>query len=255
MPRFPEPALSELEARVLELLGEVSDLKQIVAGQRDEIARLKGLKGRPSIKPSGMENATEPKPGGKRGKRRGRGRVTPRVAPETKVLRVAAPKGSRFRGYEPYQVQDLVLTARVVRYRRERWLTPEGETIVAPLPSGIRGHYGPELRRFVLMQYHQGQVTVERLVTQLQAIGVSISKRQVMRLLIDEQDDFLTETREVLRAGLETAEWVTVDDTGDAAPTQSARKSATTISPGSARPVARAGSTSSTCCAPVTPTT
>ena len=71
-----------------------------------------------------------------------------------------------------------MITARVVRYRRERWLTPTGETIVAPLPSGIRGHFGPELRRFVLMQYHQGQVTVERLLTQLQAFGVSISKRQ-----------------------------------------------------------------------------
>jgi hypothetical protein len=44
---------------------------------------------------------------------------------------------------------------------RERWLTPDGETIVAPLPSGIRGHFRPELRRFVLMQYHHGQVTVD----------------------------------------------------------------------------------------------
>jgi hypothetical protein len=35
-----------------------------------------------------------------------------------------------------------------------------------------------------------------------------------MRLLIDQQDGFLTETRGVLRAGLETADWVTVDDTG-----------------------------------------
>jgi Transposase IS66 family len=205
---------AELEALLVEVLGELADLKQIVAAQRDEIARLKGLKGRPSIKPSGMEKATEPKPGGKKAKRRLRGKVNPRVTPETEVLGVTAPNGSQFKGYEPYQVQDLVLTARVVCYRRERWLTPQGETIVAPLPSGIRGHFGPELRRFVLMQHHQGQVTVERLVTLLQAIGVSISKRQVMRLLIEGQDGFLTETREVLRAGLQTAGWVSVDDTG-----------------------------------------
>src|SRR5208337_2879741 len=136
------------------------------------------------------------------------------VAPETKVLHVEVPPGSQFKGYEPYQVQELVITARVVRYRRQRWLTPDGETIVAPLPDGISGHFGPELRRFVLMQYHQGKVTVERLVTLLQAVGVSISKRQVMRLLIDGQDDFLAENTEVLRAGLETADWITVDDTG-----------------------------------------
>jgi hypothetical protein len=54
-------------------------------------------------------------------------------------------------------------------------LAAAGETVVAPLLSGIRGHFGAELRRFMLMQYHQGQVTVERLVTQLRAVGVSIS--------------------------------------------------------------------------------
>ena len=144
---------AELETLLAELLAELAELKRIVAAQRDEIARLKGLKGRPSIKPSGMEKATEPKLG-KKAERRGRGKVTPRVTPETEVLRVAPPKGSQFKGYEAYQVQDLVLTARVVRYRRERWLTPEGETIMAPLPGGIRGHFGPELRRFVLMQHH-----------------------------------------------------------------------------------------------------
>ena len=35
-----------------------------------------------------------------------------------------------------------------------------------------------------------------------------------MRLLIDGQGAFLTETRDVLRAGLETADWISVDDTG-----------------------------------------
>ena len=205
---------SELEAAVVQLLGEVAELKRLVVALRDEIARLKGLKGRPSIKPSGMEKGTEPKPADKRAKRRGRGKVTPRIVPAIEVLRVAPPAGSQFKGHEPYLVQDLVLRARVVRYRRERWLTPSGETIMAPLPSGVRGHFGPELRRFVLMQHYQGQVTVERLVTLLAGIGVSISKRQIVRLLIDEQDDFLVETREVLRAGLRTAAWITVDDTG-----------------------------------------
>ena len=205
---------AELKAQVADLRGEVAELKRLVAAQRDEIARLKGLKGRPAIKPSGMENATEPKRGDKRGKRRGRrGKVTPRVTVETQVIRAQAPVGSQFKGYEPYQVQDLVITARVVRYRRERWLTPDGATIVAPLPDGIRGHFGPELRRFVLMQYHHGQVTVERLVTLLQAAGVSISKRQVTRLLIEDQDDFLDENREGCAPGWRKWRWSTCAST------------------------------------------
>jgi hypothetical protein len=74
-----------LKALVLELLDEVSALKQVVAAQRAEIARLKGLKGPPSIKPSGMEQASEPKPSSGGSKRRGRGRQRMRVAIEDRV--------------------------------------------------------------------------------------------------------------------------------------------------------------------------
>src|ERR1700722_17139188 len=41
-----------------------------------------------------------------------RGKVIPRVTPKTEVLRIAVPQGSKFKGYEPYQVQDLVIKGR-----------------------------------------------------------------------------------------------------------------------------------------------
>ena len=203
---------TELKALVLELLSKVAALERTVAAQRAEIARLKGLKGRPALKPSGMEEASEPKPPSLRKGRRGP--VRPRVAVEDQVIGATVPPGSRFKGYADFLVQDLVLRARCTRYRRERWLTPDGHLIVAPLPGGVDGHFGPELRRFVLAQYHQGQVTVPRLVAQLRTIGLAISTRQVMRLLIEGQQRFLDEARDVLRAGLTQAAWITADDTG-----------------------------------------
>ena len=53
-----------------------------------------------------------------------------------------------------------------------------------------------------------------RLLALLRAIGIDISKRQLVRLLEAGQDDFLDEARDVLRAGLISAAWITVDDTG-----------------------------------------
>jgi len=90
---------AELKAWVGELLEKIAELEQQLREQREEIARLKGLKGRPEIKPSkpsGMEQASSATPSkGKR--RRGRGKSR-RVAPvEDRVVRVEVPAGSRFK--------------------------------------------------------------------------------------------------------------------------------------------------------------
>ena len=164
----------ELARLVGELLGEVVRLRDENAALKEEIARLKGLKGRPKLKPSGMERATAGPAPRARSKPPKRASTAQRVVHEERVLAIAAPPGSRFKGYEDFVVHDLRLAARVIRYRRQRWLTPDGRTLVAPLPAGVDGHIGPKLKRFVLLQHHQGQVTAER-ITAFLALRAMVS--------------------------------------------------------------------------------
>jgi len=207
---------TELKNLVVALFEQVAELRRTNAAQADEIARLKGGPRRPNIKPSGMEKATEPKPdkpAGEGGSKRGSTKSKLTIH-EEKIVKADPPAGSRFKGYTSFVVQDLVVRPHVTNFRCERWQTPDGKVVTAPLPAGIDGHFGPELRRFVLALYHQGQTTVLRLVTLLCSLGIFISKRQLVRLLNTGKDEFLTEARDVLRAGLSSADWITVDDTG-----------------------------------------
>jgi hypothetical protein len=55
---------AELKALVLELLTEVVALKEVVRQLRAEIARLIGLQGPPTMKPSVIKKASDPRPAG-----------------------------------------------------------------------------------------------------------------------------------------------------------------------------------------------
>lgn len=212
-------SLDDLKRLITELLVRVAALEDENKALCAENARLKVLPPRPKLAPGGMDKATEPEKrattkAARRQKRKvRRGKRTPPVT-EERILTAVVPPGSRRKGYEPYTVQDLVLAPSVIRYRRERWVTPDGKTIVAPLPAEIAGHFGPGVARFVLMQHVQGQVTAERLLTQLLALGLRISKGQIITLMNQDHEAFHAEKDAILEAGLATARWVTVDDTG-----------------------------------------
>src|SRR3954454_23010078 len=234
----PLPDLDALSADglkrlVVPLLARVAALEEENRRLREENARLKKLPKRPRLAPGGMDRAA----GARRRRRTGRGGRRPPPATEERVLTVAAPPGSRRKGYQPYTVQDLVLSSRVVRYRRERWLTPDGRELVAPLPPEGAGHFGPGVVRYILMQHVQGQVTVERLLAQLRALGMRIAKGQLVALLTARKDAFHAEADAVLEAGLATARRVMVDDTG--------ARHAGRGTPGAARPPRRSATTAS----------
>jgi len=186
---------------------------------RDEIARLKGQKPKPKIKPSALENYSEAKDtqaGSTKRPGSAKRRKTPTIH-ETVILRAHdVPKGSTFKGYEDFTVQGLLVEPHNRLYRRERWQTPSGESLVALLPDEVKelGHFEASLHRFVLYQYHHCHVTQPLLLEQLWELGVDISAGQVNRIITEGKECFHREKDEILRTGLRASTHVNVDDTG-----------------------------------------
>src|SRR3954453_9214117 len=142
--------IRQLEDQVRLQQDRIQQLQERVHLLEDEIARLKGLKARPRIAPSSLETPSRP-PRDPQAKRPGsakRSKTAQLTITEETVIRLPhVPEGAVFKGYEDFVVQDLILKPRVIRYRRERWLTPDGRSRVAQLPAEVvpGSDFGPDL--------------------------------------------------------------------------------------------------------------
>lgn len=194
------------------LLEENQRLRQENQVLREEVARLKGQPKKPQLKPSRLHQKEK----GKRGGGREHKEAAERPIDRTQVVKAQeVPKGSRFKGYADYVVQELVLKAETVLYRVEKWLTPEGKLVTGQVPVAVEGgHFGPTMRCFILYQYYHAQVTEPLLLEQLHEWHVKISSGQLHRLLTEGKEPFHQEKEEILRVGLRVSGHINVDDTG-----------------------------------------
>jgi Transposase IS66 family len=216
LPDIPESECTPLVRQLLDIIGH---LQNHIQKLEDEILRLKGLKTRPIITPSPLEIPPRPArdPGQKRpgsAKRLKTAELT--ITDEVVVPLADPPPGSIFKGYEDFVVQDLIIRPQVIRYRRERWQTPDGQNLVAGLPADVRpdSHFGSDLICFIIHQYHHQHVTQPLLWEQLDQLGIDISTGQLSRILTEQKDAFHQEKAELLPAGLAVSTYVQVDDTG-----------------------------------------
>jgi hypothetical protein len=217
IPKISDLPAEELTPLVLTLLEIIKHQQEQIQQLRDEIARLKGEKAKPKIKPSTLEKpaggAKKKKRPKKRSKRKKTGKLT--IHDTVRVAPQELPEGSRFRGYEDFTVQDIRIEVHNTRYRLERWETPTGERLVGKLPAEMGGsHFGATLITYILHQYHHAHVTQPLLLEQLRQWGVDISAGQLSSIITDGKEDFHAEKEELLRAGLEVSSYVHVDDTG-----------------------------------------
>jgi hypothetical protein len=184
---------------------------------KDEIARLKGQKPKPKIKPSNLDKKTDKKKdtGKKKRKRKKRSKTKDlSIDEDIKLQPEHIPPGSEFIEYKDYVVQDLILASWNIRYRRARWKTPSGDYIIAPLPEHIKGHFGSDLISFVLYQHYGCAVTQPLIAEQLRELGIDISDGQINNILIQNKDRFHREKDEILTSALKMSRHINVDDTG-----------------------------------------
>jgi hypothetical protein len=201
------------------LLRVIEEQQAEMRAMRDEIARLKGLPRRPTIRPSTL-NAPHPDPSHKK-KRRGK---RPGSAKRQKTVELTIhetipvpleglPDGTRQNGYEDFVVQDMKIEAHNVCYRRLRYVLPDGTSQTAPLPAHVQGHFGSGLRSCVLYLHHQCGVTQPLIHEALLDLGIDISTGQIDRLLTEGHEQFHEEKDALLPAAREVSSYFQADDT------------------------------------------
>jgi len=215
----------ELVRRLLNVLEDVmADLRVAQAENqrlRDEINRLKGEQGRPTIQsntpqPPPVDHSSEqerrqPKTWSKRRKT---DRISIDRAQVVEVDRAGLPPDAVCKGYEDVVVQDVIFRTDNVLFHKEKFYSPsQHQTYLASLPQGYRGQFGPGIKSLALVFYYGAQMSEPKVAELLRSVGVQISDGQVSNLLIKDQATFHAEKDALYQAGLASSPWQHLDDT------------------------------------------
>jgi len=205
---------------VEELKTDNEELRAEVQRQRDEINRLKGEQGKPTIKSNTERKAPDYSSEKERKKPEAwhkRSKVDQIKIDREQVLevdRALLPPDAEFKGYEEVVVQDVILRTDHVLFRKEKYYSAsERKTYLAGLPRGYEGEFGPGLKALVMAWHFGANMTEPKILDQLRDVGIRISAGQLSRLLIADQERFHAEKAAVYEAGLRSSPWQQIDDT------------------------------------------
>src|SRR3989442_138432 len=215
----------ELVRQLLNLLEDVrADLRAAQAEiqrLRNEINRLKGEQGQPTIKP----NTPQPHPTDLSSEQERRtpkawskGRKTDHIPIDREqvvaVEPARLPPDAVFKGYEDVVVQDVLFRTDNVLFRKEKFYSPsQHTTYAASLPLGYHGQFGPGVKSLVLVLYYGAQMSEPKVAELLRNVGIAISAGQVSNLLIKDHAVFHEEKAALYQAGLASSPWQHLDDT------------------------------------------
>jgi Transposase IS66 family len=206
-----ESQQQQIEALTVKVQQQEKRIEQLEA----EIRTYKKLKGKPQLSASKLNESTESSPATGKGFGKRSKKLDFTVDEWCKIQPKEIPEGSKFNGYRTYDVQEILLQRRNIRFQLAEYVTLDGKTIVGELPEAFKsGHFGPKLVSYILYQHYQCRVPQPLIYEQLRDLGIEISVGQINEILTKKIGIFEEEQQEVLRVGLETAEYIHTDDTG-----------------------------------------
>lgn len=206
--------------QIEELSASLRDARVEIQQLRDEINRLKGEQGKPGIKANMSQSVAKHSSEKERRKARVRhkkskkGSIVVNREEVVRVKRESLPADATFKGYEEVVIQDILLSADNVCFRKEKYYSPsEHKTYLANLPAGYEGQFGPGIKALVLTLYFGGQMTEPRILEFLGYAGIQISPGQISNLLTKGQEEFHAENNAVFEAGMKSSPYQHLDDT------------------------------------------
>lgn len=189
---------------------------------KDEINRLKGEQGKPTIKASKKDgdissekernSRKTSKPRKKRGPKLNKIKV--HKIQIQKVNKQNLPADVEFKGYQSVVIQDLIVRPENTEFKREVYYSPsKGKTYLASLPEGYDGEFGPGIRSFTLAMKYVCNISEPKILEFYQEHDVVISSATISRLLTKKLELFHLEKAELFAAGLASSSYQQIDDT------------------------------------------
>lgn len=208
----------ELRALLGKLEQENQSLKEKIASLTAELEASKKLPEKPKYKASKLNEGKKKEKGfGKRaGSEKRSKKAEFEVDEEKKIEPEGLPEGAKLHQYRQYDIQEISIERRNIRFLLGEYDLPNGERVRGELPPEYKqtGHFGPTLVSYMLYEHYQNRVPQPLIREQLGEWGVEISVGQINRILNEGKEKFHQEQAGVLRVGLLNSSYVHSDDTG-----------------------------------------
>ncbi len=195
----------------------------------DEVNRLKGEQGKPTIKANTQPNdhsseqerkASDSSSKSLKKKKRQRKPKLAKVKIDREqkcpIDKGILPEDAQFKGYSDIVIQDIKIITDNVKYRREMYYSPsQNKTYLGELPSDVagKGEYGVGVRSLIPLLKSECHLSERCILDFFQNFGIEVSSAYISNQWTKGYADFHQEKTAIFEAGLLSTPYQQIDDT------------------------------------------